>query len=73
MKDDEIKKVVREGYAEIAKQDSSCCASATSCCGSTSLVQDISKKIGYTEEELKAIPEGANLGLGCGNPVLLPL
>ena len=33
--------------------------------------QDIGKKIGYTEEELKAAPEGANLGLGCGNPVAL--
>jgi arsenite methyltransferase len=32
---------------------------------------DISKNIGYTEEELKAIPEGANLGLGCGNPVAI--
>jgi SAM-dependent methyltransferase len=35
------------------------------------LAQDISKSIGYTEEELKAVPEGANLGLGCGNPVAL--
>ena len=33
--------------------------------------QDIGKKIGYTEEDLKAAPEGANLGLGCGNPVAL--
>ena len=31
----------------------------------------MSKKIGYTEEDLKAAPEGANLGLGCGNPVAL--
>ena len=71
MEDKQIKKVVREGYAKIAKQDSSCCAPANSCCGSTDLAQDISKSIGYTEEELKAVPEGANLGLGCGNPVAL--
>ncbi len=71
MKKEEIKKVVREGYARIAKQDSCGCSPASSCCGSTDLAQDISKSIGYTEEELKAVPEGANLGLGCGNPVAL--
>lgn len=71
MRKEEIKKVVREGYARIAKQDSPCCAPTNSCCASTDLVQDITKKIGYTEEELKAVPEGANLGLGCGNPVAL--
>jgi len=71
MKKEEIKKVVRKGYAKIVKQDSSCCVPANSCCGSTDLAQDISKSIGYTEEELKAVPEGANLGLGCGNPVAL--
>jgi len=71
MRKEEIKKVVREGYARIAKQDSSCCAPTNSCCASTDLVQDITKRIGYTEEELKAVPEGANLGLGCGNPVAL--
>ncbi|MDH5695422.1 MAG: arsenite methyltransferase, partial [Dehalococcoidia bacterium] len=71
MRKQRIKKVVREGYAKIAKQDSSCCAPVNSCCGSTDLAQDISKSIGYTEEELEAVPEDANLGLGCGNPVAL--
>jgi SAM-dependent methyltransferase len=71
MKKEEIKKVVREGYAKIAKQGSSCCPPVNSCCGSTDLAEDIGKRIGYTEEEFKAVPEGANLGLGCGNPVAL--
>jgi arsenite methyltransferase len=71
MRKQEVKKAVREGYAQIARQGSSCCAPASSCCGTTAVAQDISKKIGYTEEELKAVPEGANLGLGCGNPVAL--
>ena len=71
MEDKQIKKVVREGYAKIAKQESSCCGSASPCCGNTDLAQDISKQIGYTDEELEAVPEGANLGLGCGNPVAL--
>ncbi len=71
MKEGKIKRAVREGYAKIAKQDSSCCIPANSCCRSTNLAENISKKIGYTEEELKAVPEEANLGLGCGNPVAL--
>ena len=71
MNEKEIRKIVREGYAKVLKQDSSCCAPLQSCCGSPDLTQDMSKQIGYTEEELKAVPEGANLGLGCGNPVAL--
>jgi arsenite methyltransferase len=71
MKEDETRKIVRENYAKIAKQKSSCCAPVTSCCGGTDRAQEISKKMGYTEEELGTVPEGANLGLGCGNPVAL--
>jgi len=66
-----IKEIVKQGYGKIAKQGKSCCASATSCCGTTDRAQDISRRIGYSEEELKTVPEGANLGLGCGNPVAL--
>ncbi len=71
MEKKDIKKAVREGYAKIAKQGSSCCGSVSSCCSNADLAQDISQSIGYTEKELKAVPEGANLGLGCGNPVAL--
>ena len=71
MKEEEIRKVVREGYGKIAQKKLSCCGPASSCGGKEDFVQDISKKIGYSEEELKIVPEGANLGLGCGNPVAL--
>jgi ubiquinone/menaquinone biosynthesis C-methylase UbiE len=71
MEKEEIRKVVREGYGNIAKEGSSCCASGKSCCGGASSTQEIGRKIGYSEEELKAVPEGANLGLGCGNPIAL--
>lgn len=67
----DIKEVVKEGYAKIAKQGTSCCGPTSSCCGNADLVQDISKKIGYSDEELKMVPGGANLGLGCGNPLAL--
>jgi SAM-dependent methyltransferase len=69
MKDDEIKKAVREGYGRIATKGTSCCTPLTSCCGGAA--QDLGKKIGYGDDELASVPEGANLGLGCGNPVAL--
>ncbi len=70
MKDDEVRKGVREGYARIATQEISCCGTAQegSCCGQQSTR---SREVGYSGEELGAIPEGANLGLGCGNPIAL--
>jgi len=66
-----IRKSVREGYAQIALQGSSCCGSGVSCCGGSDLATEIGRKIGYGDEELAAVPEGANLGLGCGNPLAL--
>ena len=70
MKEAEVKRAVREGYARIARQGDSCCQSRSSCCG-TNPAQLISEKMGYSGEELEAVPEEANLGLGCGNPVAL--
>lgn len=71
MKNDEIKKAVRERYGQRAKGGDSCCTPRSLCCGSTNLVREQSKNIGYSEEELAAVPEGSNLGLGCGNPIAL--
>ena len=71
MKETEIKKKVREGYARIAKGKGACCSPVTSCCGGSDLAQTISKSIGYTDDDIASVPEGANLGLGCGNPVAL--
>jgi arsenite methyltransferase len=71
MKDTEIRKSVREGYAKIAKEGGSCCNQDSTCCRDTRSACDISQSIGYSEEELAAAPEGANLGLGCGNPLAL--
>ncbi len=71
MKQKEIKKVVREKYGSIAREGGFGCTSVPSCCGSSSVAADISRKIGYGDEELSSVPESANLGLGCGNPVAL--
>ncbi len=77
MKDTEIRQNVREGYGKIAKESSrSCCSTESnqaSCCNTNSAVsaREASKSIGYTDEEMNSVPEGANLGLGCGNPLAL--
>jgi arsenite methyltransferase len=70
MKEEKIKKIVRKRYAKVAKTDGSCCASNISCCSAPTDAQ-ISKMIGYSQDEMNAVPEGANLGLGCGNPTAL--
>ena len=59
---DGIRQAVREVYGR---------AAATGCCGSTCCtgpVPDLSHRMGYTAEEMSAVPDGAHLGLGCGNP-----
>jgi len=70
LEEEKTRKNVREGYAKIAKEGL-CCSPTTSCCGSSTTYEEPSKKMGYTEEELKSIPEGSSLCLGCGNPVAL--
>jgi len=69
MKEEKIKKEVREGYAKIAKNKSSCCCPQCSEVDTSKISETVSRNIGYAEEELASVPEDANLGLGCGNPV----
>ena len=70
MNEGQIRKMVRESYARRAKTGTSCCGSTSGCgCGPT--VDDVSRAIGYSDADLQAVPDGANLGLGCGNPVAL--
>jgi SAM-dependent methyltransferase len=72
MKDTEVKSTVREKYAQVARQSQSCCGpKQASGCNCSPTTKDISKSVGYTDEDMAAVPEGANLGLGCGNPVAL--
>jgi arsenite methyltransferase len=72
MEQGEIRKAVRDGYGKIAKNSGSCCLPGASCgCGGGSPVEKISQGVGYSPEEIRTVPEGANLGLGCGNPVAL--
>ena len=70
MDDSELKVLVKKSYGNIAKKGGSCCPTKGSCCG-TLPPEEISKGIGYSEKEMNAVPQGANLGLGCGNPIAL--
>ncbi|MGH7045178.1 MAG: arsenite methyltransferase [Stellaceae bacterium] len=67
----EIKDMVRARYGgiAIAAEASSCCApGASSCCGPSTDAPDKALRMGYSATDLAAVPQGANLGLGCGNP-----
>lgn len=67
---DEIRSKVRERYAGVASaKQAGCGCSTPSCCSTkTPSARSISARVGYSAGELDAVPEGANMGLGCGNP-----
>jgi arsenite methyltransferase len=77
-----VREKVREGYSKIARAGSServetrCCGSepappqAPGCCG-PGAAQETAQAVGYSEAELATLPEGANMGLSCGNPTAL--
>jgi len=75
MEEDKIKSVVRDAYAKVAKRETETLKviPVSRCCGSSNgdLAHGISRAVGYNEDELASVPEGANLGLGCGNPTAL--
>jgi len=67
-KKERIREAVRDGYGRIAKSGGSCCG--PSCCGSAG-AEKVAEGVGYSEAELALLPEGANMGLSCGNPTAI--
>ncbi len=65
MRDSKVKEHVKRKYGEIAQTGGSCCPE---CCHSAT---DIALRIGYSQDDLREIPEASIMGLGCGNPVAL--
>ena len=70
---DEIRQNVRESYAEVAvaSNNGDYCGVEASCCGvsdDTAINTLISTRMGYSQDDLDAVPTGADMGLGCGNP-----
>ena len=64
---EQVRETVRAGYAAIASGQSACC------CGSCNTHDParLAQAIGYSAEDLARLPEGANMGLSCGNPVAI--
>ena len=60
-----VREMVSEGYAQVVRQASSCCG------GQQSEKASAARKVGYQDEQLEAVPDGANLGVGCGNPTAI--
>ena len=68
-KNDEIRSAVRQNYGKMAVSGNAGCGCSTlSCCGAPKDATDISLGLGYSGDDVAAAPEGANMGLGCGNP-----
>lgn len=68
---EDVRKIVREKYGQIAQTRGSCCGPVSSCCGGGQTAEILSSEIGYSKDELRSVPDDANLGLGCGNPTAL--
>jgi arsenite methyltransferase len=68
---DDIRGAVRKNYGKVAGSvTAGCCCPGASCCGTPGDVtaEEISIALGYSSEDVTAVPDGANMGLGCGNP-----
>ena len=70
---DNIRQTVRQSYTEVAEASNSgdCCGEQAGCCGVSSdaaINTLVSTRLGYSEADMQAVPEGADMGLGCGNP-----
>lgn len=73
---DDVRNKVRDSYSKVAEanNDGDCCGVASSCCGVSdddNINQLISTRLGYSEADLISVPQGADMGLGCGNPKAL--
>jgi SAM-dependent methyltransferase len=63
-----VRAAIREGYGKIAGSGGSCCGSTPRSSGSAVGAEQLARQIGYSADELAALPVGANMGLSCGNP-----
>ena len=61
---------IQDAYGRIASIGSGCCDPRSGCCGGGRVVE-VAQGVGYSEAELATLPEGANLGLSCGNPTAM--
>jgi SAM-dependent methyltransferase len=62
---DEIREAVKQDYSRVVERSSGCCGSGPI------HPEETARRIGYSDDEIQAAPDGANLGVGCGNPTAL--
>ncbi len=65
---DQVREIVQKSYADVATKGTSCCGGGEPCDTHGMPVQIMTDRLGYTQEDLQNVPEGSNMGLGCGNP-----
>ncbi len=69
---EEVREIVRDAYADVARQGGrSGCCQPSSDGAAVADPEDRSRRFGYSDQDLEAAPEGANMGLGCGNPAAI--
>lgn len=70
---EKIRDYIRKNYTNVAlsSSENGCCGSGCSCGDKSVDINEISAKIGYEENDLASVPQGANMGLGCGNPIAI--
>ena len=69
---DQVRQNVRKSYSEVAEANNNgdCCGEQASCCGvssDASINTLVSTRLGYSTTDLDSVPDGADMGLGCGN------
>jgi arsenite methyltransferase len=69
-RDIEIRETIRSKYAETALAEKRSCGCGSGCCKASGAItpEDLARTVGYSAQELQSVPDGANMGLGCGNP-----
>lgn len=69
----EKRKLIMKNYASVASNQGSngCCGSGCSCSETPFDAKDAARALGYSEDDMNAVPDAANMGLGCGNPLAI--
>ena len=70
---EKIREQIRKNYSQVALNGTGGCCCSTGCCGSNTTfdVNEVTKNLGYSAVDLSNMPDGANMGLGCGNPIAI--
>ena len=71
IRNDEVRRKVQERYAGVAQNREGGCGCGTGCCSGVLESGTGAEKLGYTREDVSSVPEGSDMGLGCGNPTAL--